>query len=364
MTINIKSFFDRILPLSLRANPWFRSGLLALVYLFFLILPTFKFPQNAFVIRVIGYTVLYIILGLGLNIQIGFAGLLDLGYVAFYAIGAYTYALLASGQFDVHLSFWLVLPIAGIIAAVAGVLIGLPVLRMRGDYLAIVTLGFGEIVRILATNLKKITQGSQGIIGIDSPILYYPAFKATFPFFNGWGRLELDSGTHFYYLLLIFLVLVLFVTNRLNHSRVGRAWIALREDEDVAQMMGINTTFYKLLAFGVGAMIGGFGGAIFAAWQGSIFPDNFNLFVSINIICIIIIGGLGSIPGVVVGSLALITLPDVLRQFSDYRTILFGLLLVIMMIARPEGFLPAQRGKMEKKKGEAVIVAETGEEGA
>lgn len=310
-----------------------------LVGLAVVVLPFLQFQQNAFWVRVVGYTMLYIILGLGLNLQVGFAGLLDLGYVAFYAIGAYTYAVLASSQFGIHLSFWLVLPIAGLLAGIAGVLLGLPVLRMRGDYLAIVTLAFGEIVRILATNLKGLTNGSQGIVGIDPPVLF---------------GLALKSGTHFYYLIFIFLLAILVFVSRLNHSRTGRAWTALREDEDVAQMMGINTTYSKLLSFGIGAMIGGLCGAIFSAWQSSIFPDNFNLMVSINVICLVIIGGMGSIPGVVLGAAALITLPDILRQFADYRMLLFGLLLVVMMIARPDGFIPAKRPSYGKHKPERV----------
>jgi branched-chain amino acid transport system permease protein len=295
-------------------------------------MPMVDFQQRAFWVRVIGLTGLYVILGLGLNIVVGFAGLLDLGYVAFYAIGAYTYGLLASGHFDIHLSFWVVLPLAGLLSALAGVLLGIPVLRMRGDYLAIVTLGFGEIIRILLNNLREFTNGSQGVVGIDEPVLF---------------GMELDSGTHFYYLIFFLVVVVAFVANRLNHSQIGRAWIAMREDEDVAEMMGINTVYYKLLAFGAGALVGGLAGAIFSAWQGSIFPDNFNLFVSINVLCLIIIGGIGSIPGVIVGSVALITLPDFLRQFSDYRMLLFGFLLVLMMVARPEGFIPSQRRKLE-----------------
>ncbi len=297
-----------------------------------IVMPLIDFQQQAFWVRVVGYTGLFIILGLGLNIVVGFAGLLDLGYVAFYAIGAYTYGLLASGQFGIHLSFWLVLPIAALLAATAGVLLGIPVLRMRGDYLAIVTLGFGEIIRILLNNLRDFTNGSQGVVGIDKPILF---------------GLEMRSGTHFYYMIFIFVVVIAFVANRLNHSRIGRAWVAMREDEDVAEMMGINTTMYKLLAFGSGAMIGGLAGAIFSAWQGSIFPDNFNLQVSINVLSLIIIGGIGSIPGVIVGAVALIALPDILRQFSDYRMLLFGLLLIVMMVARPEGFIPSKRRKLE-----------------
>jgi len=297
-----------------------------------LLFPTLGVQKSDFWVRVIGYTGLYIILGLGLNIVVGFAGLLDLGYVAFYAIGAYTYALLASIQFDFHLSFWVAFPIAALLAAFAGILLGIPVLRMRGDYLAIVTLGFGEIIRLLLTNLRDLTNGSQGVYSIDKPVLF---------------GMALNSGTHFYYLIFVFLVVVMFVSNRLNHSKIGRAWIAMREDEDVAQMMGINTTYFKLLAFGIGAFIGGGGGAIFAAWQGYISPYNFNLFVSINVLSLIIIGGIGSIPGVIIGAVALIALPDILRQFSDYRLLLFGFLLIVMMIARPEGIIPSRRRKLE-----------------
>jgi len=327
------------------SGPNSRRALVLLAITVILVIPLIEFQQRAFWVRVIGYTGLYIILGLGLNVVVGLAGLLNLGYVAFYAIGAYTYALLASGHFDIHISLWRVLPLAALLAGVAGILLGIPVLRMRGDYLAIVTLGFGEIIRMLVTNLTDLTNGSQGLIGIDSPFLL---------------GLELKTSTHFYYMILIFIIIAIFITYRLDHSRIGRGWIALREDEDVAQMAGINTTRYKLLAFAVGAIIGGLGGAIFAAWQGSIFPDNFNLMVSINVICLIIIGGMGSIPGVIIGSFALIALPDILREFSDYRLLLFGLLLVVMMIARPEGFIPSRRMQLELRTEEYAHVAPSG----
>jgi branched-chain amino acid transport system permease protein len=327
------------------SSPIGRWALIGAFLALILIIPQINFQQRAFWVRVIGYTGLYIILGLGLNVVVGLAGLLDLGYVAFYAIGAYTYALLASAHFDIHLSFWLVLPFAALLAGFAGILLGIPVLRMRGDYLAIVTLGFGEIIRMLVTNLTGLTNGSQGLIGIDSPYLF---------------GLELKTSTHFYYMILIFVIIVIFVTQRLDHSRIGRSWVAMREDEDAAQMVGVNTTRFKLLAFAVGALLGGLGGAIFSAWQGSIFPDNFNIMVSINVLCLIIIGGMGSIPGVVIGSFALITLPDILRQFSDYRLLLFGFLLVVMMIARPEGFIPSQRRKLELH-AEKLVHAEPSE---
>ncbi|MBM3152058.1 MAG: ABC transporter ATP-binding protein [Chloroflexi bacterium] len=313
-------------------KPHLRTIVILVIAALLAALPILDFAQRAYWVRVIGYAGLYIILGLGLNVVVGFAGLLDLGYVAFYAIGAYTFGLLAGNHFDIHLSFWLIIPIAAMLASLAGILLGLPVLKMRGDYLAIVTLGFGEIIRLLATNLTGLTNGSQGLYSLDSPYLL---------------GLELKTGTHFYYLIFILVLLVLFIVFRLDRSRIGRAWVAIREDEDVAQMMGVNTTRYKLLAFAIGALIGGLGGAIFAAWQGSIFPDNFNLFVSINVLCLIIIGGMGSIPGVIIGAFALIALPDILREFANYRLLLFGLLLIIMMIARPEGFIPSRRRQLE-----------------
>jgi branched-chain amino acid transport system permease protein len=322
----------QLIPARIRTNRWILYGLIGIAIILILVFPLIKFQQSTFWIRVVGYAGLYILLGLGLNVVVGFAGLLDLGYVAFYAIGAYTYAILASSKFNIHISFWLVIPIAAILAAIAGILLGIPVLRLRGDYLAIVTLGFGEIIRILVTNLRDLTNGTQGLIGIDPPTFF---------------GITLKGGFFFYYLIFAFVVLVAFITNRLNHSRVGRAWVALREDEDVVQMMGVNATYVKLLAFSIGAMIGGIGGAIFSAWQGSIFPDNFNLFVSINVLSLIIIGGMGSIPGVIIGAFALIALPDILREFSDYRMLLFGFLLIVMMIVRPEGFIPSRRRKME-----------------
>jgi branched-chain amino acid transport system permease protein len=272
---------------------------------------------------------------MGLLVHVGFAGMFDLGFAAFYAIGAYTYAFLASPHFDIHLPFWIVILIAGFLAALIGTLLCIPVLKLRGDYLGIVTLGFGEIVRMLLMNLTEITNGSQGIIGLDKPTLF---------------GIEFNKGTHFYYLIFAVVVLLLFLLNRLIKSRTGRAWLAMREDEDVAQMSGINTSKYKLLAFAIGAFIGGVGGAIFASWQGSIFPDNFNMNVSINILCVIILGGLGNQYGVILGAMALIALPDILRGFSDYRMIIFGLLLIVMMILRPQGFLPRKPPKLENSK--------------
>jgi branched-chain amino acid transport system permease protein len=265
-------------------------------------------------------------------VVVGFAGLLDLGYVAFYAIGAYGYALLASPQFGIHIPFWAMVPVCVLLAGLARALLGLPVLRMRGDYLAIVTLGFGEIIRIILNNLDPVTQGPKGLLRIDPPAL---------------GGFVIDTPMRWYYLILVGVLCSVFVADRLNNSRIGRAWIAIREDEDAAAVMGIHTLKYKLLAFTVGASFAGVGGAIFAARQGSIFPENFSLMVSINVLCLIIIGGMGSIPGVILGAVVLIGLPEVLREVQQYRMLAFGALLVVMMIFRPAGLIPSARRKME-----------------
>ncbi|MBW1816915.1 MAG: ABC transporter ATP-binding protein [Deltaproteobacteria bacterium] len=282
--------------------------------------------------QVLGDIGIYIMLGIGLNVVVGFAGLLDLGYVAFYAIGAYGYALLASPHFGIHIPFWLMLPGCVALAAGGGALLGIPVLRMRGDYLAIVTLGFGEIIRILLNNLDPLTNGPRGLLRIDPPYL---------------GQFAVDSPARWYYMILAGILVSVFVADRLNNSRVGRAWIAMREDQDAAGIMGINILKYKLLAFTIGASFAGIGGAIFAARQGSIFPENFSLMVSINVLCLIIIGGMGSISGVILGAVVLIGLPEVLREVQQYRMLVFGALLVIMMIFRPSGFIPSARRRME-----------------
>jgi branched-chain amino acid transport system permease protein len=284
--------------------------------------------------QVLGDIGIYVILGMGLNVVVGFAGLLDLGYVAFYAIGAYGYALLASPQFGIHIPFWLMLPVCVAFAAGGGALLGIPVLRMRGDYLAIVTLGFGEIIRIVLNNLDPITNGPRGLLRIDPPSI---------------GGVVVNDPAKWYYTILAGILLSVFIADRLNNSRIGRAWIAMREDQDAAAIMGIDILKYKLLAFAIGASFAGIGGAVFAARQGSIFPENFSLMVSINVLCLIIIGGMGSIPGVILGAVVLIGLPEVLREVQQYRMLAFGGLLVIMMIFRPTGFIPSARRKMEFK---------------
>lgn len=282
--------------------------------------------------QILGDIGIYIMLGIGLNVVVGFAGLLDLGYVAFFAIGAYSYALLASPQFGIHIPFWLLVPGCVAAAALGGALLGIPVLRMRGDYLAIVTLGFGEIIRIVLNNLDPLTNGPRGLLRIDPPMI---------------GDFAINAPTRWYYLILVGIIISAAIADRLNNSRVGRAWIAMREDQDAAAVMGINILKYKLLAFVIGASFAGIGGAIFAARQGSIFPENFSLMVSINVLCIIIIGGMGSIPGVIIGAVILIGLPEVLRGVQQYRMLAFGGLLVVTMIFRPTGFIPSTRRKME-----------------
>jgi len=279
---------------------------------------------------------LFILMGLGLNIVVGLAGLLDLGYVAFYAIGAYAVGTLTSPRsfLGAEWSFWAAWPVAFAIAAMAGVLLGVPVLRMRGDYLAIVTLGFGEIIRVLALSdlLKPYFGGAQGILEIPKPQI---------------AGLTLLSSQHLYYLILISCLVIVCISWRLKDSRVGRAWIAIREDEDVAQAMGINLVKYKLLAFAIGALFAGVSGAIFASKLSSIYPHSFNVIVSINVLCLIIVGGLASVPGVIVGALALVGLPEVLRFAAEYRYLLYGATLVVMMLVRPEGLWPAARRKRE-----------------
>jgi branched-chain amino acid transport system permease protein len=257
---------------------------LAALLLFIVLLPLLV---GNYWTQILGDIGIYVMLGIGLNVVVGFAGLLDLGYVAFYAIGAYGYALLASPQFGIHIPFWVMLPACVAFAAIGGTLLGIPVLRMRGDYLAIVTLGFGEIIRIVLNNLDPVTNGPRGLLRIDPPMI---------------GDFVVNSPARWYYMVLAGIIISAFIADRLNNSRIGRAWVAMREDQDAAAIMGINILKYKLLAFAIGASFAGIGGAIFASRQGSIFPENFSLMVSINVLCLIIIGGMGSIPGVILGA--------------------------------------------------------------
>tara|TARA_R110002020_G_scaffold165700_2_gene353337 strand:+ start:22008 stop:23267 length:1260 start_codon:yes stop_codon:yes gene_type:complete len=294
---------------------------------------------------------IYIMLGLGLNIVVGLAGLLDLGYVGFYAVGAYTYALLAM---YFGMGFWTGLLVAGAMAALFGFLLGFPVLRLRGDYLAIVTLGFGEIIRILLNNMTWLTNGPNGIGGIPKPTFFGLEFSRrasegmqTFHEFFG---IDFNSSHRviFIYLLALALVLfTLFVINRLLRMPIGRAWEALREDEIACRSLGINPTAIKLNAFTIGATFAGFAGCFFAARQGFISPESFTFIESAIILAIVVLGGMGSQLGVILAAIIMTILPELAREFNEYRMLLFGLMMVLMMIWRPQGLLPMKRPHME-----------------
>ncbi len=271
---------------------------------------------------------IYVMLGLGLNIVVGLAGLLDLGYVAFYAVGAYAYALL---NYHFGLSFWMVLPIGGALGAIAGIILGFPVLRLRGDYLAIVTLGFGEIIRIILENWNEFSFGPSGIANIPRPSLF------------GMDLSVHDSTIYIYYIMIALCLFTVFVVNRLQDSRVGRAWIALREDEVACQAMGIDKAKTKLTAFSLGATWASMAGVVFAAKTTFVNPASFTIWESIIVLCIVVLGGMGSIVGVIAGALVLILTPEYLRAFSEYRMLAFGTLLVVMMIFRPGGIIPNVR---------------------
>jgi branched-chain amino acid transport system permease protein len=310
------------------------------------VLLTFPLWGGLFLSNVADFVGFFVIMGLGLNLVVGFAGLLDLGYVAFYAIGAYTMAVLTSPDLGLfELTFWEALPFSMLAAMLAGVLLGLPVLRMRGDYLAITTLGFGEIIRILALSdfLKPYIGGAQGVTRIARPQI---------------GGFVADTPQEFYYLILAGCLLAWFIAARLKTSRLGRAWMAIREDEDVAQAMGINRVTAKLTAFALGAFLGGLSGALFASMVNSVVPRSFELLISINVLALIIVGGMGSLPGVVVGALALVGLPELLREFREYRLLVYGVVLVVMMLYRPEGLWPEARVARELHETEEESVAE------
>jgi len=297
----------------------------------------FPFVFSMYQTNIMTTALIYVVVGLGLNIVVGLAGLLDLGYVAFYLVGAYTYALL---NLHFGLGFWTVLPIGGLFAFLFGIILGFPVLRLRGDYLAIVTLGFGEIIRLVMENWNAFSFGPSGIANIPRP-----------------GLFGLDLSLHqniiyIYFIMIGLAIFTIFVVRRLEDSRLGRAWIALREDEVACQAMGIDKRKTKLSAFGLGAMWAGFGGVMFAAKTTFINPASFTIWESIIILCVVVLGGMGSILGVICGAMILILLPEYLRAFSEYRMLLFGAILVIMMVFKPEGMISHVRRtyKFEKNK--------------
>jgi branched-chain amino acid transport system permease protein len=344
-------------------------------------------------VRIMDFALLYIMLALGLNIVVGFAGLLDLGYIAFYALGAYMTGLLASPQFatvlesfvneyppigasllwlfgpeiaqnGIHLSVWFIVPLGAAIAGFFGALLGAPTLKLRGDYLAIVTLGFGEIIRIFMNNLSgpvNITNGPQGINMID-PIRIFGVSLAGEPGSQSTvhiGSFSMPSVNAYYFLFLVLCIAIVFVTTRLQHSRLGRAWVAIREDEIAAKAMGINTRNIKLLAFAMGASFGGIAGAMFAAFQGFVSPESFSLTESIAVLAMVVLGGMGHIPGVILGGVILAALPEVLRYVVEpvqlflfgkiwieaevLRQLLYGLAMVVIMLNRPAGLWPSPR---------------------
>jgi branched-chain amino acid transport system permease protein len=303
------------------------------------LLPTVLGPFLSDVATTVG---IFILLGLGLNIVVGFAGLLDLGYVAFYALGMYSIAVLtspASPAFHPQLNFWLALPIVMLIGAGVGLIVGAPVLRLRGDYLAIVTLGFGEIARIIFLSewMTPYVGGANGIQEIPAPSILGIIFRDQ----------PGSAPGGVYYPLLVAIVIAALVARRLYNSRVGRAWAAMREDETVAEATGVNTTVYKLLAFALGAVFGGVAGAFYAAKIGVVFPQNLDILISINALALIILGGMGSIAGVLVGALVLVGLPGILREFAQYQLLIFGAVLVAMMLFRPEGLIPNRSRRAE-----------------
>ncbi|MBG0790855.1 MAG: branched-chain amino acid ABC transporter permease [Desulfovibrionaceae bacterium] len=294
------------------------------------------FPQvfNLYQTNIMISCLLYIVLGLGLNIVVGLAGLLDLGFVAFYAVGAYAYALC-----NMHwgLNFWFMLPVGAVLGALLGILLGFPVLRLRGDYLAIVTLGFGEIIRLVLENWGEVTMGPSGISSIDRPALFGV-------------KLGVIGSTHYmYYIMIGLVILTIFSVNRLQNSRIGRAWLALREDEIACQAMGIDKMKTKLMAFSLGATWAGMAGVVFAAKTTFINPASFTFWESAIILSIVVIGGMGSIRGVIAGAVILILVPEYLRDFAQFRMLLFGAIMVLVMVFRPQGLISAKRKVYEYK---------------
>jgi ABC-type branched-subunit amino acid transport system permease subunit len=322
------------------SNKYLRFGLLGLVLIGLAFLPT---QWGSYWNYVMGTVGIYVILGLGLNIIVGLAGQLVLGYVAFYAMGAYTLALLNAPQpHNLMWGFWIGLVLAIILSAITGILIGLPILSLRGDYLAIVTLGFGEIIRILLQSdmMTSLTGGPRGVLNISGPVILGHSFT---------------SDVDFMYLIIIAVVITVFITQRVQNSNTGRSWVSIREDEVVAKATGVDTFKSKLLALALGAAFAGIGGALFASRSQSTGPEDYSLMVSINVLAVVIVGGMGSVPGIILGSFVLKGLPEILRELDNYRLLVFGALLIVMMIIRPEGIWPAKRRSFEKVKEKEVV---------
>ncbi|MBC2711127.1 MAG: high-affinity branched-chain amino acid ABC transporter permease LivM [Desulfosarcina sp.] len=318
------------------------------VWIIILLAVAFSYPffTGRYAQDVATNVLIYICLGLGLNVVVGLAGMLDLGYIAFYGVGAYTYALL-----NIHfgMSFWICLPISATLALIAGCIIGYPTLRMRGDYLAIVTLGFGEIVRIILNNWMSLTNGPNGILGVKPPSIYIPSFE------NGFSLelFYLKKLHYLYYVALVLAIITIIAVRHLNFSRIGRAWESIREDETAAELMGVNTFKLKLLAYAMGALFAGMAGAFFCARMRFVSPESFTFLESAMVLSMVVLGGMGSIPGIILGAAALIVLPEVFREFEAYRMLAFGMAMVVMMLFRPAGLIPAKRmgTRGEEKEG-------------
>ena len=333
--------------------PDYKSSMRFIIPLVIVIGLIAPFIASKYVLTIIILGLIYVLLGLGLNIVVGLAGLLDLGFVGFYAIGAYGLAL---GYENLGLGFWSMLPLAAIMAAIAGAILGFPVLRMHGDYLAIVTLGFGEIIRLVLTNWTEFTHGPNGV-SAPLPTLFGLEFKRRSkdgtPFHEFFG-LPYDSAYKyiFIYLVLFLVVLaVLYVKHRLTRMPVGRAWEALREDEIACRSLGLNHVLVKLSAFMLGASTGGLAGVFFATYQGFVNPSSFTFFESALILAIVVLGGMGSTVGVVIAAFVLTVLPEMLREFADYRVLMFGILMVVMMIWKPRGLVRVTRTGFATRKG-------------
>jgi branched-chain amino acid transport system permease protein len=318
------------------------------VWLLALLIGALIYPQvtNRYAQDVAVNVLIYICLGLGLNIVVGLAGMLDLGYIAFYGVGAYTYALLNTHY---GISFWVTLPAAGFLACIAGCIIGYPTLRMRGDYLAIVTLGFGEIVRIILNNWMSLTNGPNGILGVKAPSFLKPIFEGGMSF----EMIYLKKLHYLYYIALALAIVTIVSVRHLNFSRIGRAWESIREDETAAELMGVDTFHLKLLAYAMGALFAGLAGSFFCARMRFVSPESFTFLESAMVLSMVVLGGMGSIPGIILGAAALIVLPEVFREFETYRMLAFGLAMILMMLFRPAGLIPAKRvgTRSEEKEG-------------
>ncbi|KGH24120.1 MULTISPECIES: high-affinity branched-chain amino acid ABC transporter permease LivM [Comamonas] len=340
---------------NLPAMPQMKSGTRnVVIFVVLMMAASWPFFAGRNAVDIATLAMIYVMLGLGLNVVVGFAGLLDLGFVGFYAVGAYTYALLFHWA---GWTFWEALPLAGAASALFGFVLGFPVLRLRGDYLAIVTLGFGEIIRLLLTNLTSFTGGPDGISSIPKPtVLGLPMTRSpltedgtTFHQFFGLEFNSMHMVIFVYLMALLLAMVTLFISNRLIRMPIGRAWEALREDEIACRSLGLNPMKIKLSAFTLGAMFAGFGGAFFAARQGIVNPESFTFIESALILAIVVLGGMGSQLGVIVAAIILTVLPELAREFSEYRMLIFGLVMILMMVWRPQGLLPMKRHQVEVK---------------